>query len=310
MQKIEIWQENKNEYLLCNDFMLKRADKNEFAVHHTIYSNADLELRYSWNKQISDAADCDNPFWIFYKDKRIGGVVIQPNRLFSLFVETPCSIDKFTIISELNKALLLWSDDKDIAACGIMPDDIKYYNMLGYKSGTSRRVMIRPTELFKDINFGENVFIKIPTLSDAPEIASLFIESYKGGADYAAFGEPTLSEAVESVQYILTVYKSNNFLDASTLVYDKNTNELIGACIAGISGFCDNDFSEIGELAVKPAYRRHGLAQNMLRRALSVLNTISPASILCVTIGNDAESLYYKMGFFPGTQFSNMLLKH
>ncbi|WP_258881014.1 hypothetical protein [Clostridium tagluense] len=34
-----------------------------------------------------------------------------------------------------------------------------------------------------------------------------------------------------------------------------------------------------------------------------------PATILCVTIGNPAEGLYHKMGFFSGVKFTNMYLK-
>ncbi|MGE5678569.1 MAG: GNAT family N-acetyltransferase [Pseudomonadota bacterium] len=62
------------------------------------------------------------------------------------------------------------------------------------------------------------------------------------------------------------------------------TGELTGACIAGKSGYCDNDFSEIGEIAVKPSYRGRGIAKNMLKRVLTNLKEMSPAAILCVTM--------------------------
>jgi hypothetical protein len=47
----------------------------------------------------------------------------------------------------------------------------------------------------------------------------------------------------------------------------------------------------------------------MIKQALNNLKKISPAIILCVTIGNPAEDLYHKMGFFPGVKFANMYKK-
>ncbi|MEG2290708.1 MAG: GNAT family N-acetyltransferase [Clostridium sp.] len=92
-------------------------------------------------------------------------------------------------------------------------------------------------------------------------------------------------------------------------MFDKNTNELIAACIAGINGFCDNNFSEIGEVAVKLIYRNFGIGSMMIKQALTNLKKISPATILCVTIGNSTENLYNKLGFFSGVKFTNMYLK-
>ncbi len=51
MKKIEQWEEEKEQYILNNEFILKRANKFEFGIHETIYSNVDLELNFSWEKQ-------------------------------------------------------------------------------------------------------------------------------------------------------------------------------------------------------------------------------------------------------------------
>jgi len=308
MKKIEQWQEDKEEYILNDGFMLKRADKLEFGIHETIYSNVDLELSFSWKKQTE--IDYVNHFWIFKDDKRVGGVHISPNLMGAFFMEAPYAIDRFIVISELNNALLQWAgDDKNIRVYGVIPRDIEYYQKLGYRIRCERRVMIRPTETFGNIDWSDNFIIKIPTIADVPEIGRLFFESYSGGIDYEVFGKRSLEEATTDAERILNIYKSNNIIDGSTLVYDKNTKELIGACIAGISGYCDNDFSEIGDIVVKPAYRKSGIASKMIKQALTNLNKISPATILCVTIGNPSEGLYHKMGFFSGVKFTNMYLK-
>lgn len=310
MRKIEKWQEGKEPYILDNGFMLKKADKFEFGIHETIYSNVDLELSFSWKKQTIDKIDYNNHFWIFKDDKRIGGVHISPNLMGDFFIEVPYTIDRFIVISTLNDALLQWADDDSkIRIYGVIPEDVEHFNKLGYRIKCERRVMIRPTEIFDDIHWSNDFITKIPTISDAPQIGKLFFESYSGGIDYEVFGQQSLEDATINAEKILNIYKSNNILDGSTLVFDKNTNELIAACIAGISGYCDNDFSEIGEIAVKPSYVRLGIASNMIRQALTNLKKISPATILCVTIGNPAEELYHKMGFFSGVKFTDMYLK-
>ena len=156
----------------------------------------------------------------------------------------------------------------------------------------------------------DDFIIKVPTISDAPNIGKLFFESYSGGIDYEVFGQQSLDEAIKTAETILNIYKSNGTLDASTLIFDKNSNEMIAACLTGISGYCDNNFSEIGEVVVNPDYRRFGLASNMIKLALTNLKKISPATLLCVTVGNPAEGLYHNMGFFSGVKFTNMYLKY
>lgn len=310
MKKIENWQEEKEQYILKDGFMLKRADKLEFGIHETIYSNVDLELSFSWEKQTVDKIDYDNHFWIFKDGKRIGGVHISPNLMGAFFMEAPYIMDRFIVINALNDALLQWSDkDKNIRVYGVIPSDIEHFHKLGYRIKCERRVMIRPTEIFDNINWGDDFAIKTPTISDVSQIGKLFFESYSDGIDYEIFGKPSLEEATMDAEKILNIYKSNNILDGSTLVFNKNANELIAACMAGINGYCHNNFSEIGEIAVKPAYRNLGIASNMIKQALTNLKKVSPATILCVTIGNSAEGLYHKMGFFSGVKFTNMYLK-
>lgn len=309
MNNIQPWHEGKDEYILNDGFILKRADKLEFGIHETIYSNMDLELRFSWRKQT--AINYDNHFWIFKEHKRIGGVHIGSNYIASIFTEPPYEVGRFAIISALNDALLQWtSKDNKIMAYGVTPKDIEHFHKLGYRIECERRVMIRPTEVFKDISLSDDFVIKLPDVSDAPIIGKLLFESYSGGIDYEIFGQRSLDEAVMDAERILNIYKSNGTLDGSTLIFDKKSNELVAACLAGVSGYCDNDFSEIGEVVVKPHYRKLGLATIMIKLALTNLNKISPATILCVTIGNKSEGLYHNLGFFSGVKFTNMYLNN
>lgn len=311
MKNIDKWEDGKEGYVLSNGFMLVRANEAEYGIHYAIYVGVDEEFTYSWNtlSHCPDGEDCQR-FWIFKDNKRVGGVVIEPNYLSHFFVESPHTVDKFQVISELDNALLQWSDhNRKIYSYMIQPKDVEIYNMLGYRKQFVRRTMIRPTEIFDNIQWGEDLIIKIPSIEDVVEIGGVLHDSYKGGIQYEEFSNNTLEDEIEISGMFLERYIETNSLRASTLVYDKNTNELVAVCLAGKNKNDDNEFSKINEVAVLPAYRRRGIAENLVKRALTVLREISPASKLDVSVGNVAEALYYKMGFLPGIQITAMYKK-
>lgn len=311
MKNIEKWEDCKDQYVLNNGFMLIRADETEFGIHYAIYVGIDEEFTYSWNtlSHYTDGDDCQK-FWIFKDNKKVGGVVIEPNYSSHFFVETPYTVDKFSIISELDNALLQWSDkDRRIYFYMIQPKDVEIFNMLGYRKQFIRRTMIRPTEIFEDIQWSENLVIKTPTIKDVEAIGKVLHESYKGGIQYEEFSNNSLEDEIEVSGIFLERYISTNSLHASTLVYDKNTNELVAVCLAGKNNDDAYEFSKINEVAVMPDYRRLGIAENLIKRALTVLKDISPAAKLDVSVGNTAEALYYKLGFLPGIQMTAMYKK-
>ena len=307
VKNIENWEDGKEQYLLNNGFSLVRANVAEFGIYYAIYVDRDEEFTYSWNKLSQDPYYDENAFWIFKDNKRVGGVVIEPNYSSHFFVISPYIVDKFSIISELNNTLLQWSDkNKKIFIYIIDSKDVEYYNRLGYRRRFARRVMIRPTEIFDDIHWREDLVIKTPALEDANEVGKVLHESYKDSIQYEEFSNNTLEDEIEYSKMFMERYICTNTLQASTLVYDRNTNELIAVCLAGKNQEDDYEFSKINQVAVKPAYRGQGIAENMIKRALTVLKDLSPATKLDVTVGNAAEALYYKMGFFPGVQILSM----
>jgi len=308
VKNIEKWEVGKEQYLLSNGFMLERANEVEFGIHYAIYVGVDEEFTYSWNKLSHDTDWNENRFWIFKDKKRVGGVVIEPNFLAQFFVESPYTVDKFSMISELHNALLQWSDkNKEIFIYMIHQKDVDYYNMLGYKKNFIRRMMIRPTEIFEDIQWRDDLVIKIPTIEDAIEVGKVLHESYKGSIHYEEFSNNTEEEEIEYSKEFLEKYISTNSIQASTLVYEKNTNELIGVCLAGKNDEDGNDFSKINQVGVMPAYRGQGIAENMIKRALTILKEQYPVLRLFVTLGNDAEMVYHKMGFLSGVETTEMI---
>ncbi|MDT8719729.1 GNAT family N-acetyltransferase [Clostridium sp. 19966] len=307
MKNIQKWEDGKEQYILNNGLMLVRADVGEFGIHYAIYVDRDEDFKYNWIKISQDPYYDENAFWIFKDNKRVGGVVIEPNYSSHFFVESPYVLDKFSIISELNKALMQWSDkNKSIYLYLIDSKDVEVYNRLGYRKRFIRRTMIRPTEIFEDIQWREDLVIKAPAIEDAGEIGKALHKAYKGGIQYEEFCNNTEEDEIENTKMFLERYIATNSLHASTLVYDKNTVELVAVCLAGKNKEDDYEFSKINEVAVIPAYRRQGIAENLIKRTLTILKDISPATKLDVSVGNAAEGLYYKMGFFPGVQMVAM----
>lgn len=92
---------------------------------------------------------------------------------------------------------------------------------------------------------------------------------------------------------------------ASTLIYEKKTNELVGACLISIW----EEWPNVYDIAVKPSFQKKGLAKNMLKRSLTILKKQYPTLRLFVTLGNDAEMVYHKMGFLAGTETTEMILQ-
>jgi ribosomal protein S18 acetylase RimI-like enzyme len=305
---IESWHDEKEHFELKDGFHLRRAEGKEFGVYETIYSNMDLELSFSWNKQ-TNRDNSSDLFWIIKNTTRIGGIHLSPNRCGSFFMITPYIYDRYDILNVIHYALLEWSDrDKEIKLYGVTSQDVGYYSKLGYQIVYERRVMIRPTRIEKSINWSDEYTVRTPSLLDVEDLGQLFHDSYNRGIDYKVFGQQNLEEATANAKRIIEIYESNDTLEGSILVFDKKEHKLIAACIAGISGYCDNDFSEIGDVVVNPWYRKLGLATKMIQHSLSNLHSISPATILCVTVGNPAEHLYRKIGFFPGIKFASMVL--
>lgn len=310
MNNIEKWEDGKEQYVLNNGFIIVRADIGEFGIHYAIYVDRDEEFKYNWNKISQDPYYDENAFWIFKDNKKVGGVVIEPNYSSHFFVESPYTVDKFSIISELNNALMQWSDkNKNICLYLIHPKDVEVYNRLGYRKSFIRRTMIRPTETFEDIQWRKDFVIKTPSIEDITEIGKTLHEAYKDGIQYEEFCKNTEEDEIENTKMFLERYIATNSLQASTLVYDKNTNKLVAVCLAGKNEDDDYEFSKINEVAVIPAYRRQGIAENLIKRTLTILKDISPATKLDVSVGNAAEGLYYKMRFFPGVQIVAMYKK-
>ena len=303
MKEMKMWTDTKKVYDLGNGYQLKPADFADFGIHYAIYGNRDEEFQYSFTRRSQDTCYDENCFFITKEQQIIGGVVIEPNYSSHFFMESLYEGEKFRVLEALDHALIAWSDkSKNICIYTVLNRDLELYSKFGYRKQFARRAMIRPTAKFEDWDFGEEYEIKIPELEDASEIGKVLYQSYLGGIQYEEFCNNTVEDEIENTTIFLERYLNTKSQEASAMVYHKMSKKLIAVCLAGKNKEDAYDFSKINHVAVLPEYRGKGIALRLVKRALTILSEMSPATMLDVSVGNPAEAMYYKLGFFPGEQ--------
>ena len=304
------WSRDIDYYELSDKYSIVKANPEDFAIYESVYGDNIYNRFAVKNWDLRLAICLDNPFskyesfyWIKVDEIRVGGVLIEPNVLSRLFIIPPFT-NIFEIVKLLKKLLLKWSDpDKNIYAYQIPLEQSNYFEMLGFWADKNRRWMMRPTEVF-DFDWDNSISVKIPQQSDSEEIAKLFYESFNGGIDSQYEQESIYEDYLCEVNDYFTYCDEATLLEASSLIYDKLENKLIGACLVSYIEECPL----IHTIGVNPSYRGKQFATIMLKKALTVLNSKYPILRLFVTIGNVSESVYYELGFIPGVEFKRFYI--
>lgn len=295
------WSEDIKNYTLAEGFEIERADSEEFALYCITYRNENLTFRKSWDLRYAEMKNCINCFWINKENKRIGGVRMQPNYIDNLFLLPPYS-DLGKVLKILKKILVHWSDtNNDIYSSGVAASEIEYYTRVGFFKKLSVHYMIRPTEKF-NLNWEDKFTISCPEEEKVLEISKLFHEAYSDGID--DYAKQSIEEHIPQVKGFLNQESDMTIKSASALVYDKDTNELAGVCFITLW----DGWPYIDNLVVKPSYRGKGLAEKMIKRALSILKDEYPVLRLNVLVGNPSESLYDKLGFLSCAEVSYLFM--
>lgn len=77
---------------------------------------------------------------------------------------------------------------------------------------------------------------------------------------------------------------------------------MVGACLISIW----EQWPNVYDIVVNPAYQGQRLATQMLKKSLSVLKSEFPVFRLFVTLVNEAEKGYHKLGFLTGLETIEM----
>jgi ribosomal protein S18 acetylase RimI-like enzyme len=298
------WSEDASRYELSEGYHLERADINEFAVHQTVYRSADPILLQNWDRSLAMLADspflAPRTYWIKAGQRRLGSVIMAPNFIGNLVLQPPFC-DAGAILSLLKKLLLQWSDPRQsITASSVLPDQVEHYERLGFRRSDINRCMIRPTERF-EVVWEDDLRLSHPHKEEEDDLTALF---YKAFCDLG-LGEQTEESRRRAVRHYLSRYVEIEILNrASTCIRDAQSGELIAACLISFW----EKWPLVFDLAVHPAWRGRGIANRMLKQALTTLAGEHAVVRLFVAVGNEAESLYYGLGFLPGPAITNLKL--
>lgn len=274
-----------------------KADKDLFAIYQTMYSQADIEMWYDWNKRLEDTKWTDDCFFITADGIKVGGTIITNEKVMFPFLIPPFS-DRFQFWNEVIK----YSQKDSIQ--GVQSVDERELLKFGYKVVMTGQVMCRPADTFEQC-LPEGFTIRpFHIEKDLNEAGAVLVHSYKNGICDEINGAATIEETVEDMASVYEYYSEKSF---SHVICEKGSNKIVGVCIAGIAENCVNHYTEIAELCVLPEYRGRGLAKYMVKKVLTDSYGTSPFVKLFVYVGNDAEKLYYYLGFIGGPQFSRMI---
>ncbi|OAB45188.1 GNAT family N-acetyltransferase [Paenibacillus antarcticus] len=289
-------------YELSDQFYLQKADKKEWNLFFSVYYNAEY-ISFFKEMALHVLRNID-PFWICKGRMKIGGVVISANQMCLLYFIPPFH-EQGTIVHLLKNVLLKWSDTTlPIHVYEVLQDQVDLFARAGFWPDEQRfRWMQRPTETLecewdRALTVVQSLAQDEPstrTLTKDKEIGHLFYRCYSDSIRGMNNPPKSISQYISETQSMMKE-ASTDLLRASTLVYDKRNNALIGACLVSMH----QDLPSIQQLGVLPTYRGRGMGSNMIKRSLTVLKDLYPYLRVHVMQGNPVESVYYNLGFVPG----------
>ncbi|GAB6988833.1 GNAT family N-acetyltransferase [Paenibacillus pini] len=292
------WSLNRRHSEFIDPYKLERAELQEWLPYCEVY--------YLSQGNSSIVMHSTEPYWLKRNEEVVGGVMMSPNRMHTLFLIPPLQ-NTVSMIRMLIPVLLQWSDSsKSIYVYNIFPQQVDCFVQAGFRPEEYRcRWMQRPTQMLEieeqnhvDFEMMSPIFIIEQgncQLRQHREIAHFLYKSYLGSYDVMSTARQAFQEYVD---WVLTIasHRNENLRKASSLIYDRHSHALIGVCLITLV----EGIPHVSALAVLPTYRQKGIGTLMLKRALGLLEPHYPRLHMYVTQGNCTETLAYNLGFMPG----------
>ena len=291
------------------EYTLGKAETKFFAIDHTIYTDSNIYMRYSWTERIGNAVDnVDGHGFYLYRDGiRIGGIAINSN-----YIHYPFMVPPYDDRPQFWKTILAYVRDNHakgiIHLDEIPPRDTAVLISLGAEVKAAQKRMCRPTDLMAPRIPGDFRF-DTPERRDLPEMASAVWQAHSSGYTSTVWGSPELSDVEQALQRRFNLFSQTHTWDCSVIARRKDTDAIAGVCIAGIYPDSPDHFSTIHQVSVLPDCRRQGIAEAMMRHCIGILYSVSPVVCLGVLVGNPAESLYRKLGFAAGPEYCSLIYR-
>ena len=288
-----------------------KADKNKFALFHTIYTAANIFCRFDWNERIDDAVYCftdKTPIFVCDGDRIAGGFTLKDNCINYPFIATPFD-NRIRFWGAVLEYAVKTSGHNEIFLNEIPEVDAEVLmRSFGTTLKSSKRKMIRPTEQCAPVLCDDFYFDTLDE-TDITEIIAVVYEAHASGHTSTVW-KPDMAEIEAAIKRRFESFGQTKTLYMSNTVKRKANNEIVGVCIAGVypepENYSTSSFATIHQVSVKPAFQRMGIAKAMILKAINEACVVSPVITLGVLIGNPAEELYKNMGFKPGPNYSEL----
>jgi len=281
------------------DYTFEKAGKDLFAVYQTIYSQADIEMWFSWEHRLNDTKGSNDCWFLCRGNEKLGGAVISRGLVMYAFLVPPfCDHHLFWQLA------LKRAKKAEIELRGVLESEVGILESLGARKWRPRQIMCRPTDVLP-YTLPEGFTLEIPTEDDIPEIAEVSLAAFTGTISYEMFGSGNLRDIKKDLKRNFAFYTETGTLDQSSVVRDVN-RRIVGVCDAGINPKMPLLFAGIADVFVLPEYRGQGLAGAMIKHAITQAHPKTPVMKLHVLTENPAASLYHKLGFVPGPVFTDM----
>lgn len=287
-----------------------RADKNKFAVFHTLYTDTNIFARFDWNERIESAKNCvsDSGYFIYNDSAILGGFSLKGNNVNYPFLVPPfCNKVMFWDIV-IQYSLKECKQNELFFHEMPMTDMSILTKIFGAEIRWSKKIMQRPTESCT-YNLDDGFCLNRLSKADENEIIEVIFQAHSNGYTSTVW-TTEIGEIKEAVERRFDLFTQTDTLHMSNIVKDKASQKIVGVCIAGIYPDSPNNFATIHQVSVRPEYQRKGIAKAMMLKAISDASFISPVMTLGVLEGNPAEALYHAIGFSAGpSRFDALLSK-
>ncbi|WP_040952055.1 GNAT family N-acetyltransferase [Gorillibacterium massiliense] len=242
-------------------YSIKKADQTIYSKYFATYRK-NIWFRPSWSflqQMMLGASDC---FWIYRDNKRVAGISLSDNELGSFFMIPPFILT-VDIVSFLKDFVIKSSGGNHrVDAYNVLSEHIEVFKHEGFKILSTRKCMIKPTEKIESPLPKEIVCVK-PNLDYITSITKLMDEAYYAGPD-----QRDIDTYERDLIYYFEQNNHEEVLEASTILIQKETNEIVGVCLVSLW----EDTPLIFEIAVKPYHKNKGLGRYMLGKAITAWN--------------------------------------
>ena len=278
------------------------AEKSKFSIYYAIYYKTNIADSFDWN-DLLESVSGDAYIFVMNGERIAGGFVLSGNVVSFPFM-LPL-VDEKQFWEQLIRYALTNCSQQEVVLDYVSESDTNA--LLRNPNASlihSKRRMARPTE--KTVySLPAAYYFSIPDEGEFDEIVETVYESHLHG--YTALAEqPRIAEIYHEIDRRFSLFSCTKTLHFSTLVKRRESNEIVGVCMAGIYPDSPNQFSTIHQVSVRPSFRGQGIAAAMMLHTIEKASDVSPVITLGVMIGNPAELLYQKIGFRKGARFSRL----